>query len=935
MAEEKFRLIFETQGLDEIEKQIEESVIAVEKLKERKKELRKELKEGKISTEQYATSIFEVNNQIKDYQNKIKSLTTTQAALNVANKEGALSYNDLTKLYREAEKELRRLEGTLKVNEDGTIELNEAYQEQLEKVRRLREAIIEFDQSIKDGRTNVGNYKDAVEELEEKLDEIDSEIKGASAAINGLKDSFEASGEIIDKVNGLATILSKQGLQTLVRTLGALAKALLTNPIFLIAAVLIGIYHALKNTSKGFEALSKVTQGFGKIASAVFKVIQPLIDGIAEALLVVADLLVDVADTINKALGNEAVSTLSELQSSLEKVERQAEALSNSFDRMASSIDAAFELINKRVAGQVKSIRELIDDTQKLSDNLIKESEKTVVELTKARVKLLNDLQSTSGKRFTEFEAALKAGAVVSEQELSTYQKILELDSQIKQIDLDKYRLAEERLNLEAESFGLQAEALDLLIQIKQTAGEINLEEGKGLDVYKQLREQQIQLVFLQEERAARTTEEVENARLRLRLAQEQLNAELAQAKAAAEERKAEQARIQKETEANNEILSARLKIAESKSKEFFYTLQIEKTEKSNRQQALEYLKIVREEKEKQLLLEYQIALIQAEQIENEDERALAIKEANRALFEAQEALKKELSDRALSIAVDFDIKQNQFDVSSVQGNLFRGLQDFYKAEQERLDAFKEQQKQQLQELLDNGLISYQQFTESLQSIEETYFERSQALQDEFKNNFTFWQQELVNIGQNTVGLLGEFGANAFELVKAANEDLINQYIQTGKQLPAATKSTLKTFFAIQKAAAIANIVISQSQALANELKNASTLPPPANVAYYAAAAARVVATMTSLLSTIKGTTFENALGAAGGGGVGSVAVVSPKTVLGRQIIETSGSATAQNEANVAKNPDQLRTQQNFVVDVKDIRQGVKQKGNIEDNRQL
>lgn len=934
MAEEKFKLIFETQGLDEIEKQIEESVVAVERLKQRKSELRKELKEGKITTEQYATSIFGVNNEIKDYQNKIKSLTTTQAALNVANKDSALSYNDLTKLYKEAEKELRRLEGTLKINEDGTIELNDAYKEQLEKVKRLREAIIEFDQSIKDGRTNVGNYKDAVTELEEKLDEIDDEIKGANAAINGLKDSFEASGEIIDKVNGLATILSKQGLQTLVRTLGALAKALLTNPIFLIAAVLIGIYQALKNTSKGFEAITRLTQGFGKIASAVFKLIQPLIDAIAEGLLVVADFLVDIADGIDKAFGNEAVSTLSELESSLEKIEKQAEALVNSFDRVASSIDSAFELLNKRVAGQVVSIKELIDDTQKLSNNLIKESEKTVVELTKARVKLLNDLQSTSGKTFAEFEAALKAGAVVSEQELSTYQKILELDSQIKQIDLDKYRLAEERLNLESESYGLQAEALDLLIQIKQTAGEINLEEGKGIDIYKQLKEQQIQLVFLQEERSARTAEEAENARLRLKLAQEQLNAELAAVEISVKERKDELARLEYEAKVNAEILDAKLKIAESKSKEFYYTLQIEKTEKSNRQQALEYLKIVRDEKEKQLLLEYQIALIQAEQIENEDERALAIKEANRNLFESKEALKKELSDKALAIAINFDLKQNQFDVENVSGNLFKGLQEFYKKEQERLTAFREQQKEQLQQLLDDGLISYQQFTDTLQSIEETYLERSQQLQDEFKNNFTFWQNELVNIGQNTVGLLGEIGANAFELVKAANEDLINQYIQSGKQLPTATRNTLKAFFAIQKAAAIANIVISQSQALANELKNASLLPPPANVAYYAAAAARVLATMTSLLSTIKSTTFESALGMSTGG-IGSVAVVPPKTVLGRQIIETSGSVTAQSEANVTKNPDQLRTQQNFVVDVKDIRQGVKQKGSIEDNRQL
>jgi hypothetical protein len=931
MAEEKIRLEFEFEGLDELKRKLDEAAVEAERLRQEKADLRKEYKAGRISLESYAKGMAEIDNRLKELHSRTKVLNTEYAALQVGLDKQKLSYNDLTKLYKAAEQELRRLEGTLKINEDGTIELNDAYQEQLEKVKRLREAIISFDQSIKDGRTNVGNYKDAVEELEEKLDEIDEEIKGANAAINGLKDSFEASGEIIDKVNGLATILSRQGLQTLVQTLGALAKSLITNPIFLVAAALVGIYQALKNTSKGFDALSKVTQGFGKIASAVFKVIQPLIDGIADALLVVADLFIGVADKINKALGNETVSTLSELEGSLERVERQTEALSNSFDRISSSIDSAFDLMNKRVGEHVNNIKDLIDDAKKLSDNLVKESEKTVVELTKARIKLVNDLQATSGKTFVEFEAALRAGAKISEQELAAYNKILDLDSQIKQIDTDKYRIAEELLNLESQRFGLLAESLDLQIQIAQAAGTINLEEGKGLDTYRKLKEQQIAYIFKQEERIALTKEELNNARLRYELALKQLDVEIKEYESALKTRQEEEARAKREqaiTEANIDRQLEILKIKEQ-------LLELEGKDSESLQERIDNLSQISELKRQEIELAHEQAIAQAQLIENEKERTLAIKEAELA---RKEALARLRDETASSITKAFTAFDESF-AGGDGGGALSSIDAINNYFEQHIGEFVElvgKQQQAIQQAYENGLISESEYIAELDKLAKLQSDGIQRLQEQQQTQLQDFQQSILDAATLTLQSIEQLGASSFELLLNSSQELINAYIAAGERVPDAIQAPLRAAFAIQKAAAIANIVISQAQALANELKNASSLPPPANIAYYTAAAARVVSTIAAILAKVKGATFESAIGAAGMSAAGgSGGVITPKTIFGRQIVNTQGSTTANQEAITTKDKDALNTQSRIVVDVKDIRRGMDKKSEIDDLRTI
>ena len=75
--------------------------------------------------------------------------------------------------------ELKLMAETLQKNEQGEIILTEQYKQQSAEVRRLAEAQIAFDQGIKDGRTNVGNYSDALKGIAESTGLFKGELGNA------------------------------------------------------------------------------------------------------------------------------------------------------------------------------------------------------------------------------------------------------------------------------------------------------------------------------------------------------------------------------------------------------------------------------------------------------------------------------------------------------------------------------------------------------------------------------------------------------------------------------------------------------------------------------------------------------------------------------------------------------------------------------------
>jgi len=85
-------------------------------------------------------------------------LTNLQLATNAA----AGSYEQVYQQLKVAENMLKQMEGTLKRNADGTVELTEEYIRQKQEVEKTREALIGFNQGINNGALNVGNYTKSV-----------------------------------------------------------------------------------------------------------------------------------------------------------------------------------------------------------------------------------------------------------------------------------------------------------------------------------------------------------------------------------------------------------------------------------------------------------------------------------------------------------------------------------------------------------------------------------------------------------------------------------------------------------------------------------------------------------------------------------------------------------------------------------------------------
>lgn len=85
-------------------------------------------------------------------------LTNLQLATNAA----AGSYEQVYQQLKVAENMLKQMEGTLKKNADGTVQLTEEYIRQKEEVEKTREVLISFNQGINNGALNVGNYTKSV-----------------------------------------------------------------------------------------------------------------------------------------------------------------------------------------------------------------------------------------------------------------------------------------------------------------------------------------------------------------------------------------------------------------------------------------------------------------------------------------------------------------------------------------------------------------------------------------------------------------------------------------------------------------------------------------------------------------------------------------------------------------------------------------------------
>lgn len=409
-------------------------------LKSQQQELNKSFKAGTISTDEYIQKNLKLKDELKNVSNEQKSFQREIDLSNQALQANAGSYVQLTASLNLAQKQLKELEGTLKVNEDGTIELTEAYIKQAAEVRKLKDAQLEFDKNIKDGRSNVGNYQ---------------------AAIEDALGSFRLFGVSAENFSAFLSGGLKGAINVVTGALGTLSKALLANAIFFIASVLAGVVAAFLNTEKGANKLEQVfakfeplLNGIQSILASVGELVFGLVEGIANVFSFVSD---NVFGTTTKRSA-ELTKQLQDVEKSLIKINAQ--------DKIA-----------RAEAERLKSIR----DDESLS---FKEREKANNELGKVeqeRVKRSLDAETAKLKILDEQFKRLPK----SKQDSKELAKVEEQRAKVAEISEDFYgRITEQitnQVSLLRDALTVQADIKDALLEQDILSGKIR--EGSFQEV--------------------------------------------------------------------------------------------------------------------------------------------------------------------------------------------------------------------------------------------------------------------------------------------------------------------------------------------------------------------------------------------------------------------------------------------------------------------
>lgn len=377
----------------EAKKNIKDLFVSLLDLKKEKANIEAQNKAGKLTQAEYANAILLVNEKIKANSDATKQNSKDIEFATKAKNANIGSYDALKLSLAQEEKALKSLAGTLKLNTDGTIALNEEYSAQFQKVRELKDAQLAFDAVIKNGISNVGNYgatfleasknqagftatqeeltknfNSANERLADLRDGLQTNSKGQVILTDEYKAQVKVVEELAKKQATLsASIANNEKVTTSFdETLGALkegnikgaikgvidlGKAFIANPIGIAIAAVVVIFtsfNALLNKStEGSQALAQAGAAFGQVFSAVFKFLAPGIEAVAKGISFVAEGLSNLLGGANSAELEKGLIQVNKRLAENEAIDAKSlatqEQLKLKRDDTAKGIDASIE----------------------------------------------------------------------------------------------------------------------------------------------------------------------------------------------------------------------------------------------------------------------------------------------------------------------------------------------------------------------------------------------------------------------------------------------------------------------------------------------------------------------------------------------------------------------------------------------------------------
>jgi hypothetical protein len=138
-----------------------------------------------------------LRNAQKEY-NQAKKMVDLQTAANISNTNSRKQLGEILQLEMQ---QLGKVGNAMIKNKDGVLVMNKAYVEQQQKIANTKQAILDYDKALNDGRSNIGRYGEAIEgafkDVGTKILSMVGPMALVSAGIAVAKKLFEGMKEAI------------------------------------------------------------------------------------------------------------------------------------------------------------------------------------------------------------------------------------------------------------------------------------------------------------------------------------------------------------------------------------------------------------------------------------------------------------------------------------------------------------------------------------------------------------------------------------------------------------------------------------------------------------------------------------------------------------------------------------------------------------------
>lgn len=489
MANDKIKLDLDVVGL----KDLQDANTQLDELRNNSKSLQDQLKQ----TDSSSDSFDKLNKELKQTDKQIKTLEESSGKL------------DLDKRFEDVYESSKPLTNRLGELEDRMYELalagqqnSDGFRELQEEAAQMRTTMVRVDESVDDLAANRGmsSFGEQVGSVGSSLRNLDFERAStqAKALANNAKN--------IDFTQGA------KSLKQLGSTFKSLGKALLTNPVFIIAGVITGIVVVIKKlmdeiglTEVVLEALGKVFDWLMTPIRALIEVLKDLTDALGWTSNAADELAEKNMDKLAKSmessnrLTTQAIANL-EKQIELMKIRGESE------DAIAEKQREKFELQRRANEEAEENVRAQIENMKQLdkSQEDINEKKDELNDIQAEGFQLQRDLEIFEAKlhqkRLENTDEEVETNKEGNEEKLEDDKKYLQqrlkIQRRIRDLELENMEESEEKeralintqydrkiRDVEENENILQSEKLELIREYEEKRiNELEALEEKGIE---------------------------------------------------------------------------------------------------------------------------------------------------------------------------------------------------------------------------------------------------------------------------------------------------------------------------------------------------------------------------------------------------------------------------------------------------------------------